>query len=74
MVGHFGYSCDVQFALEYIDAQGDYRHEMDWSWQHRYGGRLLAVQVDLSPLAGRTVQMAYGPGKPPSTYSYIHLH
>ena len=53
-----GTSCDVEFALEYLDAQGGYQHEMDWSRQHSYGGGPVAVQVDLSPLAGQTVQLA----------------
>jgi len=52
-----GFSCNVQFALEYIDAQGNYQHAMDWSWQHRYGGGPVPVQVDLSPLAGQAVQL-----------------
>jgi hypothetical protein len=52
-----GTNCDVEFALEYIDAQGAYQHGMGWSWQHSYGGGPVPVQVDLSPLAGQTVQL-----------------
>ena len=52
-----GSACDVEFALEYRDAQGNYQHDMGWSWQHRYGGGPLSVQEDLSPLAGQTVQL-----------------
>lgn len=52
-----GSACDVEFALEYIDAQGNYQHEMGWSWKHRYGGGAVPIQVDLSPLAGQTVQL-----------------
>lgn len=52
-----GSVCDVEFALEYIDAQGNYQHEMGWSWQHRYGGGAVPIQVDLSPLAGQTVRL-----------------
>lgn len=52
-----GTTCDVEFALEYYDEQGKYHPEMGWSWQHRYGGGAVPVQVDLSPLAGQTVQL-----------------
>jgi hypothetical protein len=52
-----GSACDVEFALEYIDAMGEYRHDMGWSWQHSYGGGPVSVQVDLSPLSGQSVQM-----------------
>ena len=52
-----GSSCDVEFALEYIDARGNYNHEMNWSWMHSYGGGPVPVEVDLSPLADQTVQL-----------------
>jgi hypothetical protein len=52
-----GSACDVEFALEYIDAMGEYRHDMGWSWKHSYGGGPVPVQVDLSPLAGQAVQL-----------------
>jgi hypothetical protein len=52
-----GSPCDVEFALEYIDAQGNYQHDMGWSWRHHYGGGPVPLQVDLSPLAGQTVQL-----------------
>lgn len=50
-------ACDVVFALTYIDAQGNYQHDMGWSWQHSFGGGPVPVQVDLSPLAGQTVEL-----------------
>lgn len=52
-----GTSCDVEFALDYIDAQGNYQHDTGWSFKHRYGGGPVPVAVDLSPLAGQTVQL-----------------
>lgn len=52
-----GSPCKDEFALEYIDAQGKYQHEMNWSWQHAYGGGPVPLTVDLSPLAGQTVQL-----------------
>lgn len=52
-----GTSCEVEFALEYFDAQGKYQPGMGWSWTHRYGGGPVPVQVDLSPLAGQSVQL-----------------
>jgi len=50
-------SCDVEFALEYIDSHGNYQHEQGWSWSHQYGGGAFPVQVDLTPLVGQTVQL-----------------
>jgi hypothetical protein len=52
-----GSYCDVEFALNYLDAKGKYHHEMGWSWKHAYGGGPTPVKVDLSPLAGKTVQL-----------------
>jgi len=53
-----GAACDVEFGLVFIDAEGNYRHDMGWSWRHRFGGGPVPVQADLSPLAGQTVELA----------------
>jgi hypothetical protein len=52
-----GSPCKDEFALEYIDAQGNYQHDMNWSWMHAYGGGPVPITVDLSPLEGQTVQL-----------------
>jgi hypothetical protein len=45
--------CDVQFALEYYDAQGKY-HSPFLSWNYRAGNPAINVDADLSALAGQT--------------------
>ncbi len=47
--------CDVEFALEYFDANGTSRNT-DWQWQHQAGDGLKEIVVDLSALAGQTVE------------------
>ena len=49
--------CNVVFALNYFDTQGNYHHDTGWSWQHRFGDGPVPVQVDLSALAGQTVEL-----------------
>jgi hypothetical protein len=46
--------CDVQYALEYYDAQGKY-HSPFLSWNYRAGNPAISVDADLSALAGQTV-------------------
>ncbi len=43
--------CDVQFALEYYDAQGRY-YEFK-KWDYKTGEQPIAIDVDLSALAGQ---------------------
>ena len=49
-----GVPCDVQFALEYYDAQGKY-HSPFLSWDYKAGDPAIEVDADLSPLAGQSV-------------------
>ncbi len=49
--------CEVEFALEYYDVQGNYHDEMNWKWRHKYGGGVFPVTVDLTPLAEQTVEL-----------------
>jgi hypothetical protein len=46
--------CDVQFALEYYDAQGKY-HSPFLQWNYRAGAPPISVDTDLSALAGQTM-------------------
>lgn len=46
--------CNVQFALEYYDAAGNY-FPTEWEWSHLRGEGLEEVVADLTPLAGQTV-------------------
>ncbi|NMB62045.1 MAG: hypothetical protein GYA18_06870 [Chloroflexi bacterium] len=50
--------CDVQFALEYIDEAGNYGTLTQAIWNETYdsAGHYTYAQVDLSFLAGKTVQ------------------
>ena len=48
--------CEVEFALEYMDANGNYHAENNWNWMHKFGGGPFNIQVDLSILAGQTVE------------------
>ncbi|RPJ29495.1 MAG: hypothetical protein EHM33_00570 [Chloroflexi bacterium] len=45
--------CDVQFALEYYDAQGNYYEFMEWNY--KTGDTPIAVDFDLSAIAGQSV-------------------
>jgi len=47
--------CDVEFSLEYFDAEGKV-HDTPWQWPHRVGDGLTEIAVDLSTLAGQTVE------------------
>ncbi len=47
--------CDVQFALEYYDAAGNY-YSTEWKWSHRAGEGLTEITADLTPLTGQTVE------------------
>jgi hypothetical protein len=51
------YRCSVDFSLEYYDVAGKYHPEMNWSWKHAFGGGPFPVEVDLSSLAGQTVDL-----------------
>ncbi len=46
--------CDVEYALEYFDANGKY-HSPFMSWKYQAGDPPVNVDVDLSMLAGQTV-------------------
>ncbi len=46
--------CQVEFALEYYDAQGKY-HDHFGAWQYSGGDPPIPVDLDLSPLAGQRV-------------------
>ncbi len=46
--------CDVEYALEYYDANGKY-HSPFMSWAYRAGDPPINVDTDLSMLAGQTV-------------------
>jgi hypothetical protein len=46
--------CDVQYALEYYDAQGKY-HSPFLQWNYRAGDPFINVDADLSALAGQTL-------------------
>jgi hypothetical protein len=46
--------CDVQFALEYYDADNKY-HDSFQTWDYKTGDQPIAVDVDLSPLASQKV-------------------
>jgi len=46
--------CDVQFALEYFDASGNY-HSPFMSWNYKTGDAPIEVDADLSGLAGQAV-------------------
>ena len=48
-------SCDVQFALEYYDAQGKYHEFM--KWDYKTGAPPIVVDLDLSALAGQSVDL-----------------
>ena len=45
--------CDVQFALEYYDANGKYHDFV--TWDYKTGENPINVDADLSPLAGQSV-------------------
>ena len=51
--------CTVQFALEYYDENGAYfgYEATGWEWTESQDGVINTVQVDLSPLAGQSVQL-----------------
>ncbi|HEY9152164.1 MAG TPA: hypothetical protein VIN60_04705 [Anaerolineales bacterium] len=46
--------CDVEYALEYYDANGKY-HSPFLSWTYQAGTSAINVDADLSGLAGQTV-------------------
>ena len=48
--------CNAEFALEYFDQSGNYT-DTDWSWTHQAGDSLEELSVDLSSLAGQTVEL-----------------
>lgn len=47
-------SCDVEYALEYYDANGKY-HSPFLSWAYQAGDTPINVDADLSMLSGQTV-------------------
>ncbi len=48
--------CDLEFALEYFDAQGDY-HGSAYRWYHKAGDGPQQIEADLDALAGQTVEL-----------------
>lgn len=48
-------ACDVEYALEYYDANGNY-HSPFLSWNYKAGDPAIIVDVDLSSLAGQPVE------------------
>ena len=46
--------CELGFALEYYDAKGAYQALA--AWNHRYGGGPISADVNLTPLAGQTIE------------------
>ena len=52
------YICDVEFALEYFDANGNFHPENNWKFPYARGNGPLEVQFDLSALAGQTVEFS----------------
>ncbi len=51
--------CNVEFSLEYYDANGKYHssEETGWAWQQTNDSTTADIFVDLSRLAGQTVQL-----------------
>jgi len=51
-------SCDVKFALEYYDTNGNYigSEQTGWSWNETNDGHLTDINLDLSSLAGESVR------------------
>jgi len=51
--------CNVEFSLEYYDANGKYHgsEETGWMWQQTNDSTTADIFVDLSQLAGQTVQL-----------------
>jgi len=47
--------CDIQFALEYYDAQDKYHEFLEWNY--RTGDDPLSVDADLEALAGQNVDL-----------------
>ena len=48
-------ACDVEYALEYYDANGKY-HSPFLSWKYKAGNPAINVDADLSSLAGQSVE------------------
>lgn len=48
--------CNLEFALEYYDSQGKY-WDTNWSWIHIAGDGPQEISVDLSSLAGQTIEL-----------------
>jgi len=48
--------CDVEFAIEYFDANGEYHSENRWQWRHKAGEGPLEIDINLSALSGQTVE------------------
>ena len=51
----FGTSCYVTFRLDYMNANGGIVTNF-WSWREQNEGRIYNADVDLTPLAGRSVR------------------
>ncbi|MBW8012423.1 MAG: hypothetical protein FVQ83_14505 [Chloroflexi bacterium] len=51
-------TCDVEFSLEFYDANGNYHdnRELGTAWNETYDGVSTIVIVDLTPLAGQWVR------------------
>ncbi len=50
----YGSSCYVTFRLDYMTASGSISNF--WSWREQNDGRYYSADVDLTPLAGRSVR------------------
>jgi len=48
-------ACDVEYALEYYDANGKY-HGPFLSWKYKAGNPAITVDADLSSLAGQSIE------------------
>lgn len=47
--------CHIEFALEYYDAEDQYRTEQRWEWEHQAGEGPLEIDLNLRALVGQTV-------------------
>jgi hypothetical protein len=48
--------CQVDFALEYFDAAGNFRSDKNWRASHQVGDGPFEIQFDLSSLSGQRVE------------------
>ncbi len=48
--------CSLDFQLLYKDSDGDIQTKADWEWEETFDGEATYISIDLSSLAGETVQ------------------